>query len=93
MRLLDERRVVGDSPVVNVEHIRALLKDGFRPFVIIMSSGNKYPVPRPEFILVTRRTVVVAYRRGYTVNLDPLHVVGIENIPASKNGRSRSQRN
>ena len=54
MRLLDERRVVGDSPVVNVEHILAPLKDGFRPFVIIMSSGNKYPVPRPEFILATR---------------------------------------
>ena len=57
-----------------------------------MCSGNKYPVPHPEFVLLTQRTVVVADRHGYTINLDPLHVVGIEDMPISKNGRSRRPR-
>jgi len=74
---------------VNVELIRARLKERFRPFALVMSGGNKYPVPHPEFMLLTQRTVVVADLRGYTVYLDPLHVVGIEDIPTSRNGRSK----
>jgi len=74
---------------VNVELIRARLKEGFRPFALVMSSGHKYPVPHPEFVLLTPRTVVVADLRGYTVNLDPLHVVGIEDIPATRNGKAK----
>ena len=76
---------------MNVEHIRARLRNGFRPFAVITSSGNKYPVPQPEFILLTPRTVVVADRRGYAVVLDPLHVVGIEDIPTTRNGRPKSR--
>jgi hypothetical protein len=74
---------------VNVELIRARLGNGFRPFAVVTSSGNKYPVPHPEFIMVTRRTVVVADHRGYAIVLDPLHVVGLEDLPRSQNGRSR----
>ena len=84
---------IGHQPdedlTVNVAHIRARLREGFRPFAIVTSSGNKYPVPHPEFIFLTQRTVIVADQRGYTVNLDPLHVVGIEDIPVHRNGRSR----
>jgi hypothetical protein len=73
---------------MNVELIRARLKDGFRPFAIVTSSGNRYPVPHPEFLMLTQRTVVVADRRGYAVVLDPLHVVGLEDIPGRPNGRT-----
>ena len=74
---------------MNVERIRTRLKGGFRPFAVVMSSGDKYPVPHPEFIFLTQRAIIVADRRGYTVNLDPLHVVGLEDLPARANGRSK----
>ena len=88
MAVLDTLRERGDTLIMNVEHIRARLGNGFRPFAVVTSSGNKYPVPHPEFILLTPRTVVIADRRGYAVVLDPLHVVGLEDIRPSRNGRS-----
>jgi hypothetical protein len=74
---------------VNVRHIRARLGNGFRPFAIVTSSGHRYPVAHPEFVLLTPVTVVVADQRGYAVVLDPLHVIGLEDIPPSRNGRSK----
>ena len=52
---------------MNVERIRARLKGGFRPFAVVTSSGDKFPVPHPEFIMLTSRTVVVATSDGYAV--------------------------
>jgi hypothetical protein len=77
---------------MNVAHIRERLKQGFRPFAVVTSSGDKYPVPHPEFILVAARTVVVADQRGYVVNLDPLHIVGLEDPRPARNGNSRRTR-
>ncbi len=77
---------------MNVEHIRARLKGGFRPFALVTSSGDKYPVPHPEFLFVTQRTVVVADTRGFTTLLEPLHISGIEDISARKNGRTKRSR-
>ncbi len=71
---------------MNVDFIRARLKNGFKPFALVTSSGNRYPVPHPEFIFLTQRTVVVADRRGYTMNLDPLHIVSIEDMPVRNRG-------
>ena len=88
-RRLDSRAEDGNTLSMNVELIRARLKNGFRPFAIVTSSGSKYPVPHPEFLMVTPRTVVVADSKGYTAVLDPLHVVGLEDIPARPNGRGR----
>ena len=75
--------------IMNVEQIRSRLREGFRPFAIVTSSGHKYPVPHPEFLFLTQRTVIVADRRGYTVNLDPLHIVGLEEIPPRNNRPKR----
>ncbi len=76
---------------MKVDLIRARLKGGFRPFLVVTSSGDKFPVPHPEFIYVTPtpRTVVVATRNGYVVVLDPLHIVGLEEIPGRRNGKSK----
>ena len=74
---------------MNVERIRARLKGGFRPFAVVTSSGDKYPVPHPEFIFLTQRVVIVADRRGYTVNLDPLHIVALDDSSTFRNGRTR----
>ena len=35
------------------------------------------------------RTVVVADQHGYAVVLDPLHIVGLEDIPTRKNGHRK----
>lgn len=59
---------------------------GLRPFSIVTSSGDKYPSRIPEFIFLTQRAVIVADDLGYTVNLDSLHIVGIEDIPAPAKG-------
>jgi len=77
---------------MNVELIRARFKEGFKPFAIVTSSGNMYPVPHPEFIYMTQRTVMVADQQGYTTNLDPLHIVGLEDPPRKRNGRARRAR-
>src|SRR3974390_1071269 len=55
---------------VNVELIGKRLKAGFRPFALVTSSGDKHPVPRPGFMLLTHRTVVVADQQGYATILD-----------------------
>jgi hypothetical protein len=36
---------------MNVEFIRARLKDGFRPFAIVTSSGHRYPLLNPTITL------------------------------------------
>ena len=75
---------------MNVEHIRSRLQGQFRPFAVVTSSGHKFPVPHSDFIFLTARTVVIADERGYRVNLDPLHIVGLEDIsvptPSTNNG-------
>ena len=73
---------------MNVETIGTRVKD-FRPFTLVTSSGNKYPVPHPDFIFFTARTVVVADKRGDAVILDPLHIVGLEDLRARKNGHRK----
>lgn len=65
---------------MNVELIRNLLHGGFKPFTIYLSDGRKYDVPHPEFIMVTRRSVVVANERGLVDILDPLHIVSIKEL-------------
>ena len=84
--ILDEAAGRAEDANVNVQHIRARLRESFRPFAVVMSGGNKYPVPHPDFIFVTERVVVVADQRGYTANLDPLHIVRVEDIPVRGNG-------
>jgi hypothetical protein len=63
-----------------VEVIRNRLHGGVKPFTIYLSDGRKYDVPHPEFIMVTRRSVVVANERGLVDILDPLHIVSITEL-------------
>ena len=62
---------------MNVEHIRTRLKEEFRPFAVVTSSGNKYPVPHPEFVLIGRHNIVIEDAKGLLDIIDPLHVVSI----------------
>ncbi len=65
---------------MNVELIRRRLQGGFKPFRIFLSDGRSFDVPHPEFILLTRRSVVVANARGFVDILDPLQIVSIAEL-------------
>ena len=77
---------------MNIEHIRSRMTADFRPFAVVTSSGNKYPVPYPDFLFLTQRTVIVADLLGYTTLIDPLHIVGLEDLPARNNGRTERRK-
>jgi hypothetical protein len=78
---------------MNVEVIRQRVHGAaFRPFAVVTSSGHKHPVQHTDFIFLTQRTVIVADAKGYTTGLDPLHIVGLEDIPPGKNTRQRGRR-
>jgi len=80
---------------MSVEWIREMLggRKGFRPFSVVTSSGGKYPVPHPEFIIVTPRLAIVANERGSIVRLKPLHIVGLEDLPPKKGPAKRRKGN
>lgn len=77
---------------MNIGHLRSRVTDAFRPFAVVTSSGNKYPVPHPDFLFLTQRTVFVADACGYAMQIDPLNIVGLEDLPARKNGRAKRLR-
>ncbi len=74
----------GQGERMNLETIRKRLRDGFRPFVIRTADGHEYPVPHPEFILITSRVVAVADDDGDVISLDPLHIVGVKDFRQKK---------
>jgi hypothetical protein len=65
---------------MNLQEIRNRLESGFRPFSIRSSDGREFQVPHQEFIMVTKRSVVVADHEGYTHILDPLHIVSLREL-------------
>jgi len=72
---------------VNLERIRERLSNGFRPFIIELSSRRRIPVPHPEFIMIGRNVVVVLGNNDSVQTIDPLHITSIENMPASRRRR------
>ena len=77
---------------MNIETIRErIYETDLRPFAVVTSRGCKYPVPHRDFIFTTPRVVIVAKLNGNTIGVDPLHVVGLEDLPPSKR-RARKQR-
>jgi hypothetical protein len=65
---------------MNLQEIRVKLDNGFRPFTIRTSDGREFPVPHKEFIMVTKRSVVIADQEGYTHILDPLHITSLREL-------------
>jgi hypothetical protein len=72
---------------VSTDDIRKRLEGGFVPFKIRTSDGCQFKVLRREFISVTARRVVVADRKGFANELDPLQIVSIEEARALPAGR------
>lgn len=69
---------------MNTDKIRERLRNGFKPFVIEVSSGSRYLVPHPEFIIVGKTVVVVMSEGESVATIDPLHIVAVENVRASR---------
>ncbi|HZV35999.1 MAG TPA: hypothetical protein VFB72_15595 [Verrucomicrobiae bacterium] len=74
---------------MNMERIRQRLTGGFKPFAIRTSGGHEYPVPHPEFILLSRTYLAVLDKDGEIAILDPLHIVALKNIQNVRNGSSK----
>ncbi len=69
---------------MNTERIKQKLTNGFRPFAIEVSSGKRYPVPHPEFIMVGRGVVAILGKDDSVTTIDALHIVAVEDLPAGK---------
>ena len=78
----------GSHPVyvktMNIERIRKMVTNGFRPFTLYLSDGRKFSVPHPEFVAVGKRVVVVIGKNDHVNTVDPLHIVSLEEKLAHK---------
>ena len=71
---------------VNLNRIRERLENGFgpngfRPFVLELSSGRRVPVPHPDFIMVGKGVVVVMGKDDSVVTVDGLHITAMKDLP------------
>ena len=63
---------------MNIQRIREMVTNGFKPFTICVSNGRKFPVPHPEFVAVGKNMVVVIGKNDRVNTLDPIHITSIE---------------
>jgi hypothetical protein len=61
--------------------IRERLSNGFEPFLLRLTDGQRIEVPYPDFIAIGRRVVVVLDRNDVARKIDVLHIVAIEDLP------------
>jgi hypothetical protein len=63
-----------------IAQIRKQLENGFKPFALRLTDGRRYEVPRPDFIAMSERTVVVIDTDGWSVTINPLHIVSVDEL-------------
>ena len=68
---------------MNIERIRERLTNGFKPFVLELSSGKRVKVPHPDFIAIGKNVVAVMGEDDSLTSVDALHIVSITELPAS----------
>ncbi|PWU13396.1 MAG: hypothetical protein C5B50_19505 [Verrucomicrobia bacterium] len=78
--------------MLNLNIIRARIRDEFKPFTLYLSDGRKIPVPHPEFISVGQAIVVVIGPDDVPQDIDPLHIVSLKETPRKKARPSRGQK-
>lgn len=71
---------------MNLDHIRDRLANGFKPFVIELSSGKRVSVRHPEFVIVGKGAVVVMDKNDSVTLIDGLHIAAIDDLTSEKNG-------
>jgi hypothetical protein len=73
-----------DEKIMNLDHIRERLANGFEPFVLVMTDGRRFDVPHHDFIAVGKNVVVVLDEKDHSTKIDALHIVSIEDRAARK---------
>jgi hypothetical protein len=67
----------------------ALQRRPFRPFTVVSTSGEKYPVPHPEQCMISQSGKTVAVFQGeVTVILDTAMVSEIVAGPSKRGGKA-----
>ena len=69
---------------MNTERIRQKVSNGFRPFALQLSSGKRYVVPHPEFIMIGRNVVAIMGKDDSVTTIDALRITAIEDLPVPK---------
>jgi hypothetical protein len=69
---------------MSLERIRERLANGFKPFVIELSSGKRIRVIHPDLIMVGKGTVAVMGEADSITTADALHIVSIEDFRGAK---------
>jgi hypothetical protein len=75
---------------MNLDRIRERLQNGFKPFVLELSSGKRLKVPHPDFISIGKSVVVVIGPNDSITSADALHIVSLEDVPVSKHRKKRA---
>jgi hypothetical protein len=65
---------------VDVQNIRnALHQQPFKPFVLRLADGRRFPIPHPDFVAVSKRAVaVIDSTDGSAIILEPLLIISLE---------------
>jgi len=66
---------------MRITDIRERLSNGFEPFLLRLTDGQRIEVPHPDFIAVGKHVVVVLDRSDVARKIDVLHIVSIEDLP------------
>jgi len=69
-----------------LERIRERLTNGFKPFVLELSSGKRLRVPRPDFIAIGHSVVAVMGKDDSITRADALHIVSMQDFHSPKRG-------
>ena len=69
---------------MNLDRIRERLTNGFKPFVLALSSGRRLRVPHPDFIMIGKNVVVVIGENDSVTTADALRIVALSDSPAPK---------
>ena len=63
-----------------IEQIKKRLENGFTPFALRLTDGRRYEVPHRDFIAMSQRTVVIIDRDGWSVSINPLRIVSVDEL-------------
>ncbi len=79
------------------ELYEAARRQPFEPFRLILTTGAVYDIRHPDLIMVGRRSAIVGVTNepsgpvyDHTIKVDLLHVVGIEELPVSRNAPTQN---
>ncbi|MBI2926006.1 MAG: hypothetical protein HYY24_09905 [Verrucomicrobia bacterium] len=61
-----------------IERIRKRLSNGFHPFTIRLSNGQRFLVPQRDFIAFSAKVVVVIDQEDISHTINPRHIVSVE---------------